>query len=38
MLNLANGKLQLGRWQSLFLIELDEARDRYISVLVMGQA
>lgn len=38
MLNLADGRLQLGRWQSLFLIELDEARERNISVLVMGQS
>jgi secondary thiamine-phosphate synthase enzyme len=38
MLNVADGKLQLGKWQSLFFIELDEARDRSISVMVMGQA
>lgn len=38
MLNIADGKLQLGRWQSLFFVELDEARERSISVLVMGQA
>ena len=38
MLNVADGKLQLGRWQSLFFIELDEARDRTVSVMVMGQA
>ena len=38
MLNVADGRLQLGRWQSLFLIELDEARDRSVSVIVMGQA
>lgn len=38
MLNVADGKLQFGRWQSLFLIELDEARDRSVSVLVMGQS
>jgi secondary thiamine-phosphate synthase enzyme len=38
ILNVADGKLQLGRWQSLFFIELDEARDRRISVMVMGQA
>lgn len=38
MLNLADGKLQLGRWQSLFLIELDEARERNVSVLVLGQS
>ncbi len=37
MLNVADGKLQLGRWQSLFLIELDEARERSVSVLVLGQ-
>jgi secondary thiamine-phosphate synthase enzyme len=38
MLNVADGKLQLGRWQSLFFIELDESRDRSISVMVMGEA
>ncbi|MBS1789344.1 MAG: YjbQ family protein [Acidobacteria bacterium] len=38
MLNVANGKLQIGRWQSLFLIELDGARDRSISVMVFGQS
>lgn len=38
MLNIADGRLQIGRWQSLFFIELDEARDRTISVMVMGQA
>lgn len=37
MLNVADGKLQIGQWQSLFLIELDEARDRKVSVMVMGQ-
>lgn len=37
MLNVADGKLQIGRWQSIFLIELDEARERSISVMVMGQ-
>ncbi|MDQ3009733.1 MAG: secondary thiamine-phosphate synthase enzyme YjbQ, partial [Acidobacteriota bacterium] len=34
LLNIADGKLQLGRWQSLFFIELDEARERSISVMV----
>lgn len=38
MLNVADGKLQLGKWQSLFFIELDESRDRNISVMVMGEA
>jgi secondary thiamine-phosphate synthase enzyme len=37
LLNVADGRLQLGRWQSLFFIELDESRERNISVLVMGQ-
>lgn len=37
-LNLASGQLQLGRWQSVFLVELDDARERSVSVLVMGQA
>jgi secondary thiamine-phosphate synthase enzyme len=34
--NVANGLLQLGRWQRIFLIELDEARERSVSVMVMG--
>ncbi len=38
MLNVADGKLQFGKWQSVFLIELDEGRERNISVLVMGQS
>ncbi|HMV48760.1 MAG TPA: secondary thiamine-phosphate synthase enzyme YjbQ [Blastocatellia bacterium] len=37
MLNVAEGKLQLGRWQSLFFVELDDSRERNISVLIMGQ-
>ena len=36
-LNVADGRLQLGRWQRVFLVELDGPRDREISVLVMGQ-
>jgi secondary thiamine-phosphate synthase enzyme len=35
--NVADGLLQLGRWQRIFLIELDESRDRNISVIVMGR-
>jgi len=38
MLNIADGKLQIGRWQSVFLIELDEKRERSVSVMVMGQS
>lgn len=36
-LNLVNGRLQLGRWQRIFFIELDHARERTVSVMVMGQ-
>jgi secondary thiamine-phosphate synthase enzyme len=37
MLNIADGKLQLGQWQRIFLVELDCARAREISVLILGQ-
>jgi secondary thiamine-phosphate synthase enzyme len=35
-LNLSDGVVQLGRWQRIFLIELDGARSRNVSVTVMG--
>ena len=35
-LNLASGRLQLGRWQRVFLVEMDGPRCREISVLVLG--
>jgi secondary thiamine-phosphate synthase enzyme len=35
-LNLAHGVLQLGKWQRIFFIELDRARERAVSVLMMG--
>ena len=35
-LNLADGRLQLGRWQRVFLVELDGPRTREVSVLVLG--
>jgi secondary thiamine-phosphate synthase enzyme len=35
-LNVARGRLQLGRWQRIFLAELDGPRTREVSVLVMG--
>jgi len=35
-LNVANGRLQLGRWQRLFLAELDGPRTRDVSVLLVG--
>ncbi len=37
-LNLAGGQLQLGRWQRVFLVEMDGPRSREISVLVLGTA
>ena len=36
ILNVADGRLQLGRWQRIFLVELDGPRTREVSVLVMG--
>ena len=36
-LNLIDGGLQLGRWQRIFFIELDHARDRMVSIMVIGQ-
>ena len=36
MLNVAGGRLQLGRWQRVFLVELDGPRSREVSVLVLG--
>jgi secondary thiamine-phosphate synthase enzyme len=38
MLNIAEGRLQLGRWQRVFFVELDGARERAVSIIVMGQA
>jgi secondary thiamine-phosphate synthase enzyme len=37
-LNVVNGRLLLGRWQRVFLVELDGPRSREISVLLMGEA
>lgn len=36
-LNVAGGRLQLGRWQRVFLVELDGPRTREISVTVLGE-
>jgi secondary thiamine-phosphate synthase enzyme len=36
-LNVANGRLQLGRWQRVFLVELDGPRTREVSVLLVGE-
>lgn len=37
-INIVDGQMQLGSWQSIFFLELDDARERNISVMVMGQA
>ena len=37
-LNVVDGRLQLGRWQRVVLVELDGPRSRDISVLLMGEA
>jgi secondary thiamine-phosphate synthase enzyme len=38
LLNLADGRLQLGCWQRVFLVELDGPRVREVSVLVLGES
>jgi len=35
-LNIVDGEIQLGRWQRIFFIELDRAREREVSVGVLG--
>jgi len=37
-LNVIDGKLKLGTWQRVFLVELDGPRDRELSVLMLGEA
>lgn len=34
--NIVMGKLQLGEWQRIFLVELDGIRNRAVSIVVMG--
>ena len=36
-LNVENGRLALGRWQRVFLVELDGPREREISALLLGE-
>jgi secondary thiamine-phosphate synthase enzyme len=36
-LNVADGRLQLGRWQRVLLVELDGPREREVSLLGMGE-
>jgi secondary thiamine-phosphate synthase enzyme len=37
-LHVIDGTLQIGRWQRLFLVELDGPRERTVSIVVMGMA
>jgi secondary thiamine-phosphate synthase enzyme len=37
-LNIAGGRLQLGTWQRIFLVELDGPRTRSVSVVAIGEA
>ena len=36
-LNVIGGKLQLGQWQRVFLVELDGPREREIGVVILGE-
>lgn len=36
-LNLMNGKIQLGQWQQIFVLELDRSRDRKIQIQIIGE-
>ena len=36
-LAVANGRLLLGRWQRVFLVELDGPRERELSVVLLGE-
>ncbi|MFH0713079.1 MAG: secondary thiamine-phosphate synthase enzyme YjbQ [Candidatus Micrarchaeota archaeon] len=36
-LPIVNGKLKLGQWQSVFLVELDCARPRVVTITVIGE-
>jgi secondary thiamine-phosphate synthase enzyme len=36
--NVTNGRLLLGKWQRVFLVELDGPREREISALLIGEA
>ncbi len=36
-LNIVDGRLQLGRWQRIFLVELDGPQSRDLSVLLLGE-
>ena len=37
-LNIVHGRLALGRWQRVFLVELDGPRERALSAMICGEA
>ena len=37
-LNVTGGRILLGRWQRIFFVELDGARERELSVLIFGES
>lgn len=37
LLNIVDGKLQFGRWQRVFALELDRARPRQIALQIIGE-
>ena len=37
-LNVTGGRILLGRWQRVFFVELDGAREREVSVLIFGES
>lgn len=37
VLNLVDGKLQLGRWQRIFLLELDRPKQRKFQIQIIGE-
>ena len=36
-LNIVDGELDLGRWQSILFLELDRDKNREISIMIMGE-
>lgn len=36
-LNLINNELQLGKWQQIFFLELDSARERNVQIQIIGE-
>ena len=35
-LNILDGRIQLGQWQRIFFVELDGARERKVSIMIVG--